>query len=184
MSWDLDIVLWIQHNLRSQLWDTVFASVTHAMDFSVLALAIGVILLIPKRTRTMGAAVLIATVLAAVIGTGMMKLMISRPRPFEVYPYIEPLVTAARMTSFPSGHTAGIFAAATAAYFYNRKTGATLMLAGVLIAFTRLYCFVHFPTDVLAGLLLGTICGGMAFLTLDSIKRWKEYRDEEYFDDH
>ena len=69
------------------------------------------------------------------------------------------LIAVPRDYSFPSGHTQASFAAASALMQTNKKAGISAYILAALIAFSRLYLYVHFPTDVLAGILIGICCG-------------------------
>ena len=71
--------------------------------------------------------------------------------------------------SFPSGHTASGFAAAFALWFQNRKLGTLALLLATFIGFTRLYLYVHFPTDILGGIALGLAAGALGSLLADKI---------------
>ena len=66
--------------------------------------------------------------------------------------------------SFPSGHTAASFAAVTALFFAKEKYRYPALVLAVLIAFSRLYLYVHYPTDILGGILVGILCGVIAYL--------------------
>ena len=59
--------------------------------------------------------------------------------------------------SFPSGHSSSSFAAATALFIMNKKTGVCAYVLAFLIAFSRLYNYVHFPSDVICGIILGIL---------------------------
>ena len=104
--------------------------------------------------------VLAALVLDMVLCNGILKPLVGRARPFTANPSIQLLVSKPADYSFPSGHTAAAFAAVSALFFAGEKKiwKGALVLA-VLIAFSRLYLYVHYPTDVLAGVLVGSICG-------------------------
>ena len=65
-------------------------------------------------------------------------------------------------SSFPSGHTSSAFAAAVSIFLTNKKAGIMALILAVLIAFSRMYFFVHFPTDILGGILTGVICAKIA----------------------
>ena len=118
-----------------------------------------VLLLIPK-TRKYGMVVLAALALDMVLCNGILKPLVGRARPFTANLSIQLLVSKPADYSFPSGHTAAAFAAVLALFFAGEKKiwKGALVLA-VLIAFSRLYLYVHYPTDVLAGVLVGCICG-------------------------
>ena len=97
-----------------------------------------------------------ALVLYLVAGDCILKPLFARPRPCDVNTAITILVKRPHGHSFPSGHTASAFAAAFALWLQNRKLGVPALVLAAFIAFTRLYLYVHFPTDVL-GLALGAL---------------------------
>ena len=93
----------------------------------------------------------------------ILKPLVARPRPFTSDPARILLIPRPEDYSFPSGHTAVSFAAASAALFMKkRKTGVAFGAVACLIAFSRLYLYVHYPTDVLAGAVIGILCGAAA----------------------
>lgn len=85
----------------------------------------------------------------------MLKNLIQRPRPFTLLPGVSLLIPPPGSSSFPSGHTGSSFACAAAIFLLNRKWGVPALALAALIAFSRLYLSVHYPTDLLAGALLG-----------------------------
>ncbi len=85
-----------------------------------------------------------------------------RPRPFVTHPDLIALLDPGDQWSFPSGHSLSSFAAASALCFYHRKSSIPAFLLAAAIAFSRLYACVHYPTDVLAGALIGIACGLLA----------------------
>ena len=89
----------------------------------------------------------------------ILKPLIARLRPFTVNTAIELLIPPPSDFSFPSGHTFASFASATAILKNNRRLGIPAIILAVLIAFSRLYLYVHYPTDVFFGLLLGILAG-------------------------
>lgn len=95
--------------------------------------------------------------------------LFARPRPCDVNTAITILVKRPHGHSFPSGHTASAFAAAFALWLQNRKLGVPALVLAAFIAFTRLYLYVHFPTDVLGGLVLGIALGFFASWLVDSL---------------
>ena len=76
--------------------------------------------------------------------------------------------------SFPSGHTASGVAAAYALWLQNRKLGAPALVLAAFIAFTRLYLYVHFPTDILGGAVLGIVLGAAASAIANYVANHKE----------
>lgn len=126
----------------------------------------GVLLMIPK-TRKVGILVSVALLLDVLTCNVILKPLIARTRPYDVNTAVELLIRAPRDYSFPSGHTAASFAAAAALWFADKKKLAipALVLA-VLIAFSRMYFYVHYPTDVLGGAILGMVCGWLSYKLL------------------
>ena len=106
---------------------------------------------------------LAALILDLILCNGILKNLFHRVRPYDIRTSIELLVKRPLDYSFPSGHTAVSFAAASAAWFMKkRKTGVAFGAVACLIAFSRLYLYVHYPTDVLAGAVIGILCGAAA----------------------
>lgn len=118
------------------------------------------ILLVIPKTRKMGVILLAALILDVILCNGIIKNLVARTRPYDVNTAVQLLIRKPHDYSFPSGHTAASFASVSALYFAGeeRLWKPALVLA-VLIACSRLYLYVHFPTDVLGGALLGVLCG-------------------------
>ena len=141
---------------RSGVLDHFFLTVTKTVgSYGQLWLVIGILLILFRKTRRMGAAVLLSYVGVLVFGELLLKHLIFRPRPCQMDMSFQLLVERPVSSSFPSTHTAWSFGAATVIFMKYRKAGAVVLFAAALIAFSRLYLFLHFPTDVLFGILLG-----------------------------
>ncbi len=156
-SVDFAILYWIQENLRNAFLDTVVPWITSLGNGGFIWILIAVILLCVPKTRTCGICMLVCLAVDALIGEGLLKHIICRVRPCNAAPIADMLVAAPTSYSFPSGHSASSFTAATAVFLCHRRAGIAAYVLAALIAFSRLYCYLHFPTDVLAGILLG-IC--------------------------
>lgn len=120
------------------------------------------IFLLMKKTRGIGIAMLLAMLLGLILGNGILKNVVARPRPCWVNPEVPMLIAVPTDYSFPSGHTLSSFSAATAIWWGNKKWGAIALAGAALMAFTRLYFYVHYPTDILGGLLLGLLLGSFS----------------------
>lgn len=158
-SLEFAILNWIQLHLRCGFLDAVLPAVSHLADHGEIWILLALILLLARRTRRQGAAVACALLLDLVSCNLLLKPLIGRVRPFAVNTAVELLVDAPPDASFPSGHTAVSFAAV----FALRASGSPLwkpaaVLAGV-IAFSRMYLYVHWPTDILGGVVLGALVG-------------------------
>lgn len=159
MSIELKILDLIQI-LHTPFLDRLMCFVTKLGNAGAIwILAAAILLLIPK-TRKTGAVVVVALLIDAILCNGILKPFIARIRPCDINPEISLLIPKPDDFSFPSGHTAAAFTTAAALYFTREKNlwKPALVLA-VLIAFSRLYLYVHYPTDVLGGIAVGVLAG-------------------------
>lgn len=145
---------------RTATLDSFFLAITRiAGSYGQLWLFAAVLLLVYKKTRRVGLAVLISYAAVFLIGQLVLKHLISRLRPCQIDQAFALLVNRPSSSSFPSTHSAWAFSAATAIFMYHRKAGIGAYIVAALIAFSRLYMFLHFPTDVLFGIALGMTLG-------------------------
>ncbi len=157
---------------RTGLLDTVFLIVTKiAGSYGQWWLAIGLVLLIPKKTRLTGIAVLVSWVFTSMFCQFILKNLFDRPRPCHLDQAFALLVDRPTESSFPSVHSAQAFAAATAIFVKYKKAGIAAFAVAALIAFSRMYLFLHYPTDVLCGIVLGILFGIAADRICDMLKR-------------
>lgn len=133
------------------------------------------IMLFFKTSRKCGLLVLVAMLFSLVAGEAVIKNLVCRIRPCYVDTAIELLVNRPNSYSFPSGHTASSFTAACVIFYFFRKPGIFAVLFAALMAFSRMYLFVHFPTDILGGILLGIVS---ATLVIFIYKKCFEYREK------
>ena len=114
-------------------------------------------LLVYKKTHPTGIAALLSITVGFLITNVLLKNIVARPRPFDAYTEIIPLITKPTDFSFPSGHVSAAFAAATALTYANKKWAIPAFALGVLMMFSRMYLYAHYPTDVIVGAIVGTI---------------------------
>lgn len=166
MVWEAVILLWIQEHLRRESLDPLIRAFTHLGDSGALFIALGLVLMCIPKTRRLGAAVLTALVFGALATNLALKPLVNRTRPWVAIEGLRTLVdSGAGDPSFPSGHTTAAFAFAGTVLRSGAKRGwkgACLALA-VLMAISRLYVGVHYPTDVLAGVVIGLAAGRLAW---------------------
>lgn len=154
------IMLFLQENIRSGFLTSILEFMTDLGNEGIIWIVPAALLLIKKKTRACGAAILLSLVLSLLLTNGLLKNIFQEARPFVAYPEIIPLVTEVSASSyaFPSGHATSSFAAAFVIWRYlPRKWGICAMIIAVLISFSRIYLGVHYPGDVLAGFILGYI---------------------------
>lgn len=154
---DINILIVIQQYLRGPILDVFFVFVTHLGDKGAIWILLALFLLSKEKYREVGVVLLLTLAVNAILGEVIIKNLVERARPFTYFPELALLINQPSSYSFPSGHTAASFAAAgILSNFIPKYTVSVYFLAG-LIAFSRIYLFVHFPTDILFGIILGTI---------------------------
>ena len=163
---DLPILEWIAANLHCAFLDALMPIITLFGDAGIFWIACAVVLLFIPKYRKIGMIMGAALIMGLLLCNITLKPLVARIRPYDYQllhfgKEIPLLVEGLHDFSFPSGHTIASFEAATALLINNRKLGIPAMILAVLIAFSRLYLYVHYPTDVLASIVLGV---GIAFL--------------------
>lgn len=158
LQWDGQALLFIQEYIRQDWMDGIWKTITHLGDAGWFWILLGILLLIPKKTRKAGIAALMALAIGALITNVALKNIVARIRPYEVVEGLKLLIEPQLDFSFPSGHTCASFGAALAMYsFLERKWGIPLVILAVLISLSRLYVGVHYPTDVIGGAVVGVL---------------------------
>lgn len=156
-SLDFSVFYAIRDAFASGSADDFMRAVTMLGDGGALWIILGIGLLLWRRTRWTGAALLLALLLTALIGNLGIKPLVDRLRPCDIMGFTL-LAACPPDPSFPSGHTAASFASAGVLWWRRSAFFWPAVILAALIAFSRLYLFVHFPTDVLAGIVLGLCC--------------------------
>ncbi|MDE7061759.1 MAG: phosphatase PAP2 family protein [Lachnospiraceae bacterium] len=178
MNFEFVILDFIQEHMRSPVGDALMKCFSMLGEAGILWIAMAVILLICPKTRRIGGIVTAALILDVIVCNGMLKPLVARTRPYDINTAVQLIVKKPWDYSFPSGHTAAAFAATTALICTREKRlWIPALVVSVLIAFSRLYLYVHFPTDVLGGLIIGVLCGlagNVLFLKIE--KLWKKRR--------
>ncbi|MEY7998896.1 phosphatase PAP2 family protein [Clostridium sp. Mt-5] len=166
-QFDNSILQFIQNNMHGPFMDKFMIFVTRLGNLGTIWIIIAVFLIITKKYRNAGIATLCAVILGAVLGEGIIKHIVQRPRPFVESGTMNLLISRPLSSSFPSGHTTAAFAAAAVLSRYFKRYAAGFFVLAFLIAFSRLYLYVHYPTDVLAGIVLGLLCSKIVFYMLN-----------------
>lgn len=173
---DISILRFIREYFSSPLMDSIMIFITNLGNRGFIWIIIGIILLISKKYRKIGFIMLIALAVTSLIGEVFIKNIIQRPRAFTTFPDIEIIIKAPLSYSFPSGHTASSFAAAVVLGYYIKNWKYLFYFFAALVAFSRLYLFVHYPSDILVGILLGCI---VAIITISLMKNIKFTKKEK-----
>ena len=158
--------------IHTPLLDKILAFITSLGNAGIIWIVLAVVLLILPKTRKTGIIVAAALLMDLVLCNLILKNLVARVRPYDVNTAIAILIKKPLDFSFPSGHTAASFAAMTALFLAKMKKAwiAALILA-VLIAFSRLYFYVHYPTDVLGGAVVGILSGIIGYAIVEKIDK-------------
>lgn len=166
MAWEFTILDALQ-TIHTPLLDAFFKTVTwFGRDFWIM---LGIFLLFFRKTRVCGICILAGLLAGALITNVTIKPLVARDRPCWINDTVQLLVSNPRDYSFPSGHSQASFVSAMAIFRNNRRWGIAALIFAAFIAFSRLYLYVHFPTDVIAGTLIGLTVG---FFMSRFVKDW------------
>ena len=173
-AFDFPILDWIHEVFGCKFMDILMPIITLFGDGGIFWIACAVVVLFFPKTRKCGLTMGLALVMGVVICNMIMKPIIGRPRPVDllatkdiVLPFA---VKVMHDFSFPSGHTIASFEASVAILMYNKKLGIPAVILAVLISFSRLYLYVHYVTDVLVSVVLGTAFALIAYAILRNVK--------------
>ena len=152
------ILQFIQNNMRNDVLDRIMPIITSLGNAGFIWILICVVMICSKKYRLYGFMMGIALIFCAVIGNLTLKPIVARIRPFDANPLMDGLlINAPKDFSFPSGHTMTSFSCACVLLYMNRKMGIAALILSSAIAFSRLYLYVHYPSDVFSGMIIGII---------------------------
>ena len=169
-QFDYSILNWIYDNLHTPFGDGFFKFITHLGDAGWFWIALAALMLCFKKTRKIGMCMGVALVCGLLVGNVTLKPLIARIRPYDAFDPNDPerlnkfyymarevqlLISPPHDYSFPSGHTLASFEGAGAIFFCNKKWGIPALILAALIAFSRVYLYVQYFTDILVGAILG-----------------------------
>ncbi len=164
LSFEFAILDWIQTNLRNPVMDLLMPVITSLGNSGLIWILLDVILLFMPKHRKAGIAVLAGLAAEVICCNLVLKPLVARVRPCDINTAVQLLVARPDDFSFPSGHTGASFAAVSALFFSGNRLWIPSLLLAALISFSRLYLYVHYPTDILAGIFLGVMAGWVGSL--------------------
>lgn len=156
MSWEFDFLYALQ-NIHNPVLDKIMIVLSTIGDAGLFWIGVAILLICRKKYRKCGLQVAVAMLLTFIVGNLILKNMIHRDRPCWIDPSITLLVKSPSDFSFPSGHSMNGFTASVSILLCDKKLGIPAVILAAAIAFSRLYNFVHFPTDVIAGIVIGIV---------------------------
>ena len=173
MGIELNILDWFQ-TLHTPFLDKLMVFITSLGNAGIIWIVMTIVFfLIPKMRKT-GAVMAAALIIDLLLCNVILKNLVARTRPYDVNTGVQLLVSRLHDYSFPSGHTAAAFASVTALYMAGeKKLWISALVLAVLIAFSRLYLYVHYPTDVLGGMIIGVISGALGYWLVKKVQELK-----------
>ena len=165
--WEQQTLLWFQEHLRRSWLTAAMKIATFLGNGGILWLTACACLLVRQQTRRAALTALLSLVFSALVCNALLKNLVERARPFDKIPGLQFLIRKPHDFSFPSGHTSSSFAVATV-FLATLPLwfGLTALGIAAVIAFSRMYLGVHYPSDVLCGMVLGILFGLAALIVL------------------
>lgn len=167
-SIDIKMLNLLNRRFRCTLLDKIMPLVTALGNGGLVWFIISAFLIKHKNYRVHGYMVITSLIVTTLIGEGLIKHLIKRTRPFAHMLESKLLISKPITYSFPSGHTASSFAAAGIFLTMDNKLSILVMILASLIAFSRIYLRVHYPTDVVTGIVLGLLCSKLVVTIFES----------------
>lgn len=179
MTWILamdNAILGAVQQLRCAFLDWLLPLYSSLGNGGMIFILIALVLLLIPKTRHVGATMALALIFCLLAGNLLLKPLVARVRPYDANGFAGLLVAPLRDFSFPSGHTFGSVAVAVTLLLHYKRAGIAALCAAALMAFSRLYLYVHYPSDVLAGALLGLAAAVAANYLVDRLTAYLERR--------
>lgn len=152
----LDLLQKIHHPIL----DSIMVFITRLGDMGMIWILLAIILFLFPKTRKVGVILVIALCINIILCNGLLKHIIARVRPCDINTSISLLITRPTDFSFPSGHTSASFTTVMVLYLvHEKKLWKTSLIVACLIAFSRMYLYVHYPSDIIGGIIIGSLCG-------------------------
>ena len=160
---EANILLWVQENLRCDTLTPIVKFITMLGNAGILWIILSALFLCFKSTRKIGVMTSLSLIFDLLSVNILIKNIVARTRPYEVIEGLTSVIGPQSDFSFPSGHTAASFAFATVILLTApKKYSIPTLIVATLIALSRIYLGVHYPTDILGGIVIGVICGILA----------------------
>lgn len=160
-EFELEILDFIKYHIKNGFLDTVMPIVTMCGNLGIFWVAVALVISAKAKYRKCSITMLIGLIAGVLIGNLLIKNAVHRDRPCWIIDIQNMLIDNPQDFSFPSGHTLSSFCAASILFYYDKRLGIPSFGVAILIAFSRMYLYVHFPTDIIGGALLGIIIACM-----------------------
>lgn len=164
-DWELKFLHFLQ-SIHNPVLDSIMLFFTNSGNIIMILILISIVY---PKTRRIGIQMYLALFISILIVNCGMKPFIARCRPCWLEPGVKMLIELPQSHSFPSGHSSIFFAMATAVFLSNKRFGIPTLAVASIVAFSRLYLFAHWPTDVMGGIFTGVLSGVLSFLIIDAL---------------
>lgn len=163
---DENILIFVKDYLRVEILNPIVKIFTSLGNVGMLWIAITIIMILYKPTRKIGIQTILALLFSVIITNLTLKLIVARPRPYVTMTEFVPLLKSSDPNSFPSGHTSTAFAAGMvwAKLFSKKWIKAIAVTQAICMGLSRIYVGVHYPSDVLTGVVVGTCCAVLSLI--------------------
>jgi undecaprenyl-diphosphatase len=166
------ILQFIQTHMRNSILDKIMPAITILGSGLTIWMLVAFVLVINKKYRMYGVMIVCSLILCFIVGNLSLKPLVARARPFNAVPLLSTLLIKPPTDySFPSGHTMCSFAPAIILFYMNKRIGICALILSTLIGFSRLYLYVHYPSDVLAGMIIGLLLGSTTIIIFKNLKK-------------
>ena len=166
---DFMVLEYIREHLRNGFLDNIMPVVTAFGNMGMFWVVVALIISAKRKYRKCSITMMIGMILGVILGNFVVKNIVRRDRPCWINEISDMLIANPQDFSFPSGHTMSSFIAATILFYYDKRLGVPSFGVALLIAFSRMYLYVHFPTDIIGGAMLGV---GIAIMTVSLTNRY------------
>ena len=182
MALEIQILDYIQ-TIHTPLLDKIMIGASTLGNMGIIWFALTLILLIIPKTRPVGKVLVLALIIEIVVVNLIMKPLIHRPRPYDMNPMVRLLIKPPKDYSFPSGHTSMAFTIVSGLFLMKREDlGIAACILASFIAFSRMYLYVHYPTDVLGGIMIGLLSGYAGYKLYQYLEDKKKQKNETDID--
>lgn len=165
-KFDNYLLFGIKKYVHNRYLDIAMPIITFMGNLGIIWLVIAIILILDKPYRAIGNLIILTLIISTIVGEGIVKHLVRRVRPCNKKNGARLLISKPKSYSFPSGHTLSSFAVAEMLSMYFTEYKFIFIAIAFLIALSRLYLYLHYPTDVIAGIIIGVLCSKIIFIIL------------------